>query len=128
MASSDSPALKHRVSARLATDGFATLADEVPQDATCAPRIDKEGKRGRFWIQRLAARKARKRTAVLDVALGGLGFVAVTPVSTDHTLRRLRDVARFGIRVWTVDGVAVELREPIFKAAGSGTSKAQWRV
>ena len=123
-----SDVLLHRASARLADQGFASLADEIPDDDNAAPRISEGGRRGAFWMKRLYARKERKRTAVLDVALGGLGFVSVTPVGTDHTRRRLRDIARFGIRIWAVDGVAVDLREPVFKAAGSGSKRTQWRI
>lgn len=72
-------------------------------------------------------RQQRIRHSILDVALGGLGWVIVTPIEVKGMYGWERAVSQGSIRVRTVHGLDVHFREPILPHEASGTTPKHWR-
>lgn len=76
----------------------------------------------------IARRQGRKRRAVLDIALGGLGWVSFTPIEIEGTGFWDAAVARGAVHVAAADGVRVCARPAMLPFEAAGTQPKDWRT
>lgn len=73
-------------------------------------------------------RQTRTRRALFDVALSGLGFLAVTPIEIEGMHGWDRAIKYGVITVHSCDGVSVQIRDPLLPFDGaSGTGPKEWK-
>jgi len=73
-------------------------------------------------------RQERTRRAVLDVCLGGMGWVSFTPIEIEGMWGWGKSVQGGHVRALGAPGVVISAREPLLPHAASGTSPRQWRT
>ena len=62
----------------------------------------------------------------MDVALPGLGWVAVTPVEVQGMVGWARAMAHGELRLHVADGVRAHARSPLLPYTAVGTGPKQW--
>ena len=73
-------------------------------------------------------RQERTRRAVMDVSLGGMGWVSFTPIEIEGMWGWGKSVQGGHVRALGAPGVSISAREPLLPHAASGTSPRQWRT
>jgi hypothetical protein len=71
-------------------------------------------------------RRARSRTAVADIVLSGLGWLAITPVAILGQVGWARAMAGGRLKVFAAAGVRSHVRTPLLPYAASGSSPEDW--
>jgi hypothetical protein len=72
-------------------------------------------------------RQNRVRRSLVDVVLGGMGWLSVTPIEIEgmYGWERAIKGARFTVR--SVPGVKLTLRKPLLPFEATGTGPRDWR-
>lgn len=71
-------------------------------------------------------RQNRVRRSLVDVVLGGMGWLAITPIEIEGMYGWERAVKGAKLAVRAVPGVAVSLRQPMLAFEASGTTPRDW--
>jgi hypothetical protein len=74
----------------------------------------------------LQRRRERLRPAVVDVALPGLGWVAVTPVEVQGMVGWARTMQHGVLRLHVAEGVRAHARAPLLPYTAVGTGPKEW--
>jgi len=74
----------------------------------------------------LDRRRRRARRNLVDVELGGLGWLAVAPVAVEGMWGWARTVSHACLGVAVARGVSVHARRPLLADTATGVTPAQW--
>lgn len=72
-------------------------------------------------------RRVRQRRALADVALSGLGWIAITPIEIEGQSGWARTVGHGLVSVKSALGVSIQLRAPLLPFEAAGTKPKDWK-
>ena len=82
---------------------------------------------GASRLETAVRRRARQRRALADVALSGLGWIAITPIEIEGQTGWARTVGHGTISVKSALGVSIQLRAPLLPFEAAGTKPKDWK-
>jgi len=82
---------------------------------------------GASKLETAVRRRVRQRRALADVALSGLGWIAVTPIEIEGQTGWARTVGQGAISVKSALGVSIQLRAPLLPFEAAGTKPKDWK-
>ena len=130
---SQQPANNHTTTVQQPRLTAYNSAHEPRHDATCdateSPRHETHPPRpptAYSGAATRARRMARQRRALLDIALPGLGWLALTPIEIEGTAGWARAIAGAALTISTCRGLQPHARAPLLPYEAAGTRPKEW--